>query len=168
MMWVACALLLPVTAIAAGTSPAMLPGTSPGTPAAGVPQVLPSQLAGKTLSAVAYVPHSAGAPGGGELRRIMLQAYLATDGSAVVRQWLPARDSYSAPAQTAWSLTANRLCIDLAAGDGATGPLCAEVHIWGPRIAGIGTQPYAMLDGDLQPGNVIGRRSSVPPIKSRR
>jgi hypothetical protein len=34
-------------------------------------------------------------------------------------------------------------------------PLCAKVHIWGPRIAGIGTQPYAMLDGDIRPGNAI-------------
>jgi hypothetical protein len=33
------------------------------------------------------------------------------------------------------------------------------VHVWGPRIAGVGVQPsYAMLDGDLKPGNVIGGR----------
>jgi hypothetical protein len=36
--------------------------------------------------------------------------------------------------------------------------MCADVHVWGPRIAGVGAQPYAMLDGDLKPGNVIGGR----------
>ncbi|HEX3952600.1 MAG TPA: hypothetical protein VHW90_03435 [Stellaceae bacterium] len=125
--------------------------------AADAPPVLPGQLAGNTLSAVAYVPRPAG-EGGGELQRIMLQAYLAADGSTVVRQWLPARNSYSPPAQTSWSLSQNRLCIDMPATTQAARPLCAVVHIWGPRIAGIGTQPYAMLDGDLQPGNVIGAR----------
>jgi hypothetical protein len=42
--------------------------------------------------------------------------------------------------------------------------MCAVVHVWGPRIAGIGTQPYAMLDGDLQPGNVVGGRPAPPPM----
>ncbi len=121
--------------------------------------VLPAQLAGKTLSAVAYVPRPAGAPGGGTLQRIMLQAYLAADGSAVVRQWAPERNSYTAAAQTKWSLADNRLCVDL-----ATSRLCAVIHIWGPRIAGIGTQPYAMLDGDLQPGNALGSRPARPPM----
>src|SRR5579863_7585813 len=107
--------------------------------ASDAPPVLPAQLAGRTLSAVAYVPRPPGA-GGGALQRIMLQAYLGADGSATVRQWVGERNSYSAPAQTRWSLVDNRLCLDLAAGK-----LCAVVHVWGPRIAGIGTQPYAML-----------------------
>jgi len=123
------------------------------------PSVLPAQLAGKTLSAVVFVPRPPGATGGGALQRIMLQAYLAADGGAVVRQWAPERNSYSAPAQTHWSLTDNRLCLDLTAGK-----MCAVVHVWGPRIAGIGTQPYAMLDGDLQPGNVVGGRQAPPPM----
>ena len=127
--------------------------------AAEPPPVLPAQLAGKTLSAVAYVPRPPGAPGGGALQRIMLQAYLAADGGAVVRQWAPERNSYSVPAQTKWSLADNRLCVDL-----ATQKLCAVVHIWGPRIAGIGTQPYTMLDGDLQPGNAIVGRAARPPL----
>jgi hypothetical protein len=117
--------------------------------AADPPSPLAAQLAGKTLSAVAYVPRLPGAGGGG-LRRIVLQAYLAPDGKTVLRQWIGSRNSYSAPVQTRWSLSESKLCIDLSAE-----PLCAKVHIWGPRIAGIGTQPYAMLDGDLRPGNVI-------------
>jgi hypothetical protein len=134
------------------------------------PPVEPAQLAGNTLSAVAYVPTPAGGSGGA-LQRIMLQAYLAADGSTVVRRWLPERNSYSAPAQTRWSLSQNRLCIDMPAGARGTAAaparesLCAIVHVWWPRIAGIGTQPYAMLDGDLQPGNAIfhtARRGSAP------
>jgi hypothetical protein len=115
---------------------------------------LAAQLGGKTLSAVAYVPRLPGADGGG-LRRIVLQAYLAADGRTLLRQWIGSRNHYSAPAETSWSLSENRLCIDLPTIDLPGGPLCARVHIWGPRIAGIGTQPYAMLDGDLRPGNAI-------------
>ena len=112
-------------------------------------EVLASQLAGRTLNAVAYVAPAPG-PVGNNLRRLMLQAYLGPDGRVLARQWVPARDSYGAPTQGHWSISADRLCIDLPAG-----PLCAKVHIWGPRIAGIGVDPYAMLDGDLQPGNAI-------------
>ena len=80
----------------------------------------------------------------------VLQAYLEADGRALVRQWQSADNRYSAPARTRWSLSDDKLCIELSAA-----PICAKVHIWGPRIAGIGTRPYAMLDGDLQPGNAI-------------
>ena len=115
---------------------------------------LATQLGGKTLSAVAYVPHPPGT-GGGALQRIMLQAFLASDGKTLVRQWISSRNLYSAPVATRWSLSDNRLCIDLPATDLPGRKLCANVHIWGPRIAGIGTQPYAMLDGDIRPGNAI-------------
>lgn len=123
---------------------------------------LAAQLGGKTLSAVAYVPRLPAA-GGGALRRIVLQAYLAPDGRSLVRQWIASHNRYSAPVPARWSLTDSRLCIDLPAADlPALDPLrsdprklCADVHIWGPRIAGIGTQPYAMLDGDIRPGNTI-------------
>jgi hypothetical protein len=94
---------------------------------------------------------------------MMLQAYLAPDGAALVRKWLPDRNSYSAPAPTHWSLSANKLCIDMPATSGNAGgaaPLCAVVHVWWPRISGIGTQPYAMIDGDLQRGNAIGGRTA--------
>jgi hypothetical protein len=110
---------------------------------------LAMQLTGRTLSAVAYVAAAPG-PVGNDLRRIVLQAYLEPGGRTMLRQWVAARGSYSVPTQGHWSVSADLLCIDL-----PRGPLCAKVHIWGPRIAGIGTQPYAMLDGDLQPGNAI-------------
>ena len=115
---------------------------------------LAAQLTGRTLSAVAYVPRAPGA-GGGALQRIMLQAFLASDGKTLVRQWIGSRNLYSTPVATRWSVSDNRLCIDLPATDLPGRKLCANVHIWGPRIAGIGTQPYAMLDGDIRPGNAI-------------
>ncbi|HYM73999.1 MAG TPA: hypothetical protein VET89_13530 [Stellaceae bacterium] len=121
--------------------------------AAGPPAVQPSQLIGNTLSAVAYVPHAPGLPGGGELSRIMLQAYLRADGRALVRAWDPARDAYTPPAERRWSLAGSKFCIDLPFKSAA--PICADIHIWGPRIAGVGVMPYAMLDGDLQPGNAL-------------
>ena len=134
---------------------ALLP-LSAGAPACAADSApsLAAQLGGNTLSAVAYVPRPPGAGGGG-LQRIVLQAYLASDGRTVLRQWLGSRNSYSTPVQTRWSLSESRLCIDLPPLALPGGPLCAKVHVWGPRIAGIGTQPYAMLDGDIRPGNVI-------------
>ena len=111
---------------------------------------LKGELIGHTLSAVAYVARAAGSGAGGNLQRIMLQAYLAADGSALVREWDPARNSYTRPARTSWSLSNTRLCIEL-----PSRQLCADIHTWAPRIAGIGGQPYAMLDGDLQPGNAM-------------
>jgi len=138
-----------VNTMIAAVIAALLPGS--GRPAGAADQpALSARLAGNTLSAVAYVTAPPGAHSGG-LERLMLQAYLGADGSALVRQWVPSRNSYSALAQTRWSLTDDALCIAL-----PSGSLCAKVHIWGPRIAGIGTRPYVMLDGDLRPGNAIG------------
>jgi hypothetical protein len=108
------------------------------------------EFIGHTLSAVAYVARVPGGGAGGNLKRIMLQAYLAADGSALVREWEPMRNGYTRPVRKAWSLAATRLCIDL-----PSRRLCADVHVWRPRIAGISSQPYAMLDGDVQPGNAI-------------
>lgn len=117
----------------------------------------PPTLAGNTLSAVTWVPRSAATPGGGALRRFMLQAYLRQDGSALIRVWDPARNAYTRPVERNWTLSGSRLCLDLPAP--GPGRVCAEVHSWGPRIAGVGTAPYAMLDGDLKPGNTLfGRR----------
>src|SRR5690242_8162642 len=87
----------------------MLGAGSPTCAADAAPS-LAAQLAGKTLSAVAYVPRPPGA-GGGNLQRIMLQAYLAADGKTLVRQWIASRNRYSAPVATRWSLTDSRLCI---------------------------------------------------------
>jgi len=123
-------------------------------------QVDPGQLAGSTLSAVAFVPPEPGHPWAGQLQRMMLQAYLAPDGSTVVRRWLPDRNSYSVPERTNWSLSDNKLCIGVPTQSGkGDRSLCALVHVWWPKIAGVGTKPYAMLDGDLQRGNVIGPRA---------
>jgi hypothetical protein len=118
------------------------------------PPVSINQLAGNTLSAVAFVPRPAGMPGGGELARIMVQAYLGAGGQATVRAWDAGRGTYTVPAGGHWSLTGSTFCLDLPI-KGAR-PMCADIHVWGPRIAGIGAKPYAMLDGDLQPGNVLG------------
>ena len=112
-------------------------------------------ISGHTLNAVAHVPRPPGTAGGGELSRIMLQAYLRPDGRALVRVWDTARNRYTPAAERRWSLSGRTLCVDLPGG-GTPGSLCADVHVWGPRIAGIGTRPYAMIDGDLQPGNAIG------------
>ena len=112
-----------------------------------------AELAGHTLSAVAYVMSPPGGDGRAPtLQRIMLQAYLAADGTTLVREWSAGRNTYTALAHTRWSLSGDRLCLDL-----PNRPLCANVHVWAPRIAGTGTQPYAMLNGDLHPGNIITR-----------
>jgi hypothetical protein len=149
----ACGLLLGLLPFALGTpAPAAEPATAIVAP---VPN-LAARLAGNTLSVVAFVPHRPGAPGGGELTRLMLQAYLGPGGRAVVRVWDPWHDAYTLPADRPWSLSGTKLCLDVPAP--GNGPLCADVHVWGPRIAGIGTQPYAMIDGDLKPGNIIGGR----------
>ena len=108
------------------------------------------QLVDRTLSAVVYLSTAPGPVSDRSLRRIMLQAYLAPDGRALLRQWIGTRDSYSAPAPARWSLDGDRLCLDA-----ASLAFCARVHAWGPRIAGIGIHPYAMLDGDLEPGNAV-------------
>lgn len=113
----------------------------------------PLTLAGNTLSAVTWVPRSAATIGGGGLNRFMLQAYLRQDGSALIRIWDSARNAYTRPVERYWSLSGSRFCLDLPAP--GPGRVCAEVHSWGPRIAGVGTAPYVMLDGDLKPGNTL-------------
>jgi hypothetical protein len=110
-------------------------------------------LAGNTLSAVIWVPRSAATPGSGALSRFMLQAYLRRDGSALIRVWDAVRNAYTQPAERNWTLSDSRLCLDLPTP--GPGRICADVHSWGPRIAGIGTRPYVMLDGDLKPGNAL-------------
>ena len=121
--------------------------------AANGPQILADLLAGKTLSAVTWVPRPGSASGGGALTRFMLQAYLRQDGSALIRIWDPARNEYTRPVERNWTLSGKRLCLDLP--NPGPGRICAEVHSWGPRIAGTGTAPYVMLDGDLKPGNAL-------------
>jgi hypothetical protein len=135
--------LLSVALLAAGA----------GASAGDGPPALAGFLAGNTLSAVIWVPRSAATPGGGALSRFMLQAYLRQDGSGLIRVWDAARNAYTQPAERNWTLSDSRLCLDLPTP--GPGRICAEVHSWGPRIAGIGTRPYVMLDGDLKPGNAL-------------
>jgi hypothetical protein len=116
---------------------------------------LGSRLVGDTLSAVVYVQRSAAFAGDGSLRRFALQAYFRQDGSALVRVWVPARDAYTPTVERRWTVTGDRLCFDTP--NPGPGNICAQVHVWGPRVAGAGTGPYVMVDGDLEPGNVIFR-----------
>jgi hypothetical protein len=110
-------------------------------------------LAGYTLSAVTWVPRPATVSGGGALSRFVLQAYLRHDGSALIRLWDAAHKAYTRPVERSWTLSGSRLCLDVP--NPGPGRICAEVHSWGQRIAGIGTVPYVMLDGDLTPGNSL-------------
>jgi hypothetical protein len=128
------------------------PGAAPARAAAPSPPSF-ATLAGSTLSAVTYVARGRGMPGGGEIGRFMFQAYLRPDGTALVRVWDEARDRYTRPEERRWTLAGRRLCVGLP----RLGPtiVCADVHVWGPRIAGVGTEPYVMLDGDLEPGNAL-------------
>ena len=117
---------------------------------AGAAQLAREQLANKTLSAVVYAANSPGPVGGRSLQRFMLQVYLEPDGHAVFRQWDATHDAYTRPAPATWSVSAEQLCFAL-----PTRKFCINAHIWGPRISGIGVGPYAMLDGDLQPGDAV-------------
>jgi hypothetical protein len=102
---------------------------------------------------VTWVPRSAATPGGGALSRFMLQAYLRQDGSAMIRVWDAVRNAYTKPVERYWTQSGSKLCLDLP--PPGPGGICADVHSWGPRIAGFGTAPYVMLDGDLKRGNAL-------------
>lgn len=117
------------------------------------PAPLSGMLAGRTLSAVIYVRRPAWIHSSSELTRFMFQAYLRADGSALVRVWDEGRDAYTRPAERVWSVSETKLCVGLP----HPGPdrICARVHVWGPRIAGIGIRPYVMLDGDVEPGDTM-------------
>jgi hypothetical protein len=116
---------------------------------------LGARLAGNTLSAVIFVPHEA-PRGGGSLDRLVIQAFLRDDGSALIRRWDSARDAYTVPGEGRWSVAGSTLCLD-AQSLGAAPRLCVDVHVWGPRIAGntTGAGRFAMLDGDIEPGNAL-------------
>jgi hypothetical protein len=101
------------------------------------------------------VPHEA-PKGGGSLSRIMFQAFLRPGGTALIRRWDPAHDAYTTPAERRWSLSGSTLCLDFP-DMGGEPSICIEIHVWGPRIAGnaTGTGRFAMLDGDIEPGNSL-------------
>jgi hypothetical protein len=115
---------------------------------------LSARLAGNTLSAVAFVPRADASSGGGSLLRLMFQAYLRPDGGAQLRVWDTVRNAYTAIEERRWSVSGSTLCIGVPR-IGIEGALCTDVHIWGPRIAGTGVSGFAMLDGDLKPGNSL-------------
>ena len=120
-----------------------------------MPGPRPVMLAGHTLNAVAYVFAAPGSRRGG-LDRLMLQAYLAPGGRALVRVWDEGRGGYTPVAERPWSFEGSTLCVGL---PGSAPPkMCADVHVWGPRIAGFGIKPYVQLNGDLAPGDTIGGR----------
>ncbi|MBV8535056.1 MAG: hypothetical protein JO128_05655 [Alphaproteobacteria bacterium] len=100
---------------------------------------------------MAYLSRSA-ENGGGSLTRLMFQAYLRPDGSALARVWDVAADAYTRPVQSHWTVTGSQLCLAVPT---VSPTLCLDVHIWGPRIAGSSVAPYAMLDGDLKQGNLL-------------
>jgi len=141
MSWVAALALAGLVA---------MPVASAG--AAGAAPDLAGRLAGNTLSAVAFAARDA-SRGGGELDRLMFQAYLQPDGNALIRLWDTRLAAYAPAAWRRWSLSGSVLCLELPRV--APPRICADVHVWGPRIAGVGAAPYAMIDGDLKPGNTI-------------
>jgi hypothetical protein len=126
-----------------------------GADAAEMQPSLASRLLGDTLNVVVYAQRSAAFPNETGLLRFSLQAYLQQDGSALVRLWTPARDRYTPAVEGKWTLSGDRLCLDIPNPD--LRRICADVHVWGRRLAGVGTGPYVMLDGDLTPGNTIFR-----------
>lgn len=133
--------------LAAGFGRAAAQNAAPATPAL---------LAGKTLSAVIYVRRPPSEPGPSELARFMFQAYLRASGSARVRVWDTARNAYTRPSERLWGVTGSRFCLGLPAP--APSRICADLHVWGPRIAGLGVEPYVMLEGDLKRGDAIAIR----------
>jgi len=141
----ACAIIIAAALAAVATSPARAQQTAP-------PQA--DRLAGNTLSGVIYLPREG--VQGETLDRVVFQAFLRGDGTALVRRWVPAQNRYTAPAERHWSLTGATLCLDFPASTNVP-RLCIETHVWGPRIAGntTGPGPFAMLDGDIEAGNTI-------------
>ena len=114
---------------------------------------LATRLPGNTVSAVLFLPHEGQT--GEALDRVMFQAYLRPDGSALMRRWDGAHDAYTAPADGRWSISGDTLC--LAFPDLAGPEICIETHVWGPRIAGntAGSGRFALLDGNIEPGNSL-------------
>jgi hypothetical protein len=114
---------------------------------------LESQLADNTLAADMFLPHERGA---NSLERVMFQAYLRADHTALIRRWDAQHDSYTTPAEAHWSVNGSNLCMNFPGLDEA-GNICIEVHVWGPRIAGntSGSGPFVLLDGNIEPGNSL-------------
>ncbi len=146
-------LVRPAWARAIGTAALLLAAGFGRAEAQNAAPAAPRFLAGNTLSAVVYVRRPRSLPGPSELARFMFEAYLEADGGALVRVWDTARDAYTRPQQRRWSLNGSDFCLGL--DSPAPARICADLHVWWPRIAGIGINPYVMFDGDLRPGNAL-------------
>jgi hypothetical protein len=103
-----------------------------------------------------------GMPGGGELARIMLQAYLGADGRALVRAWDPSRDAYTAPAERRWSLSGSTFCLDVPMKPAPT--RSAPTSTSGGRGSpGLGSSPLRDAGRRSQPG----QRARLPAGDAR-
>jgi hypothetical protein len=116
-------------------------------------------LAGKTLSGVAYLPRPVpvegptptGTP---SLNTVMFQAYLEPGGTAQVRAWDPSADRYGAVVTEPWHGAGDQLCLTVPA-FALPGELCVELHVWGPEFAGTAVNHTGMVKGDVQPGSLL-------------
>jgi hypothetical protein len=114
-------------------------------------------LAGKTLSGVAYLPQATPQPGADEtpsLKTVMFQAYLAPDGNAQVRAWDPVANRYSTTDTRPWRGEGDTLCLTVPA-FALPDALCVSLHAWGPEFAGTGVNHNAMVKGDIQLGAAL-------------
>lgn len=114
-------------------------------------------LAGKTLSGVAYLPRdtlASDAEAQPALRTVMFQAYLGPDGRARVRAWDPATNRYGATDTEPWRGDGATLCLEVPA-FALPDALCVALHAWGPEFAGTGVNHSALVKGDVQPGEVL-------------
>jgi hypothetical protein len=114
---------------------------------------LAQRLPGNTVSAVLFLPHEGQT--GEALDRVMFQAYLQPGGGALMRRWDGSRDAYTAAAEGSWRVSGDTLCLSFP--DMAGPEICVETHVWGPRIAGNTAGPgrFALLDGNIEPGNSL-------------
>jgi|SRR5579871_3572163 len=114
-------------------------------------------LAGKTLSGVAYLPRDTVAPDAEAepaLRTVMFQAYLGADGQARVRAWDPVANRYTATDTAPWHGEGATLCLMVPA-FALPDALCVALHAWGPEFAGTGVNHNALVKGDVQPGEAL-------------
>ena len=113
-------------------------------------------LAGKTLSGVAFLPRTVSAPANGtpSLNTVMFQAYLAPGGTAQVRTWDPTADRYTPIASAPWHGAGDQLCLTVPAFQ-LPGELCVALHVWGPEFAGTAVNHTGMVKGDVQDGSAL-------------
>ena len=114
---------------------------------------LSTRLPGNTVSAVLFMPYESAT--GEKLDRVMFQAYLRPNGSALMRRWDGTHDAYTTPVDGSWTVSGDTLCLTFP--DMSDPQVCVEAHAWGPRIAGntSGSGRFALMDGNIEPGNSL-------------